>query len=83
MNTATGPPGGGRQFYSILSRADGLVDVFLDPHVYPMSTEDGATDYDLSFRVVRGVDPADYGDIEAHIRAHYEDWREIAEVVWM
>lgn len=77
------PPGNGRLFYSILERADGRIDVFLDPHVYPETTEDGTTDYDISFRVVRGIDPADYPDMEAHIRAHYGDWCEIGEVVWM
>ena len=51
-----------------------------------MTTEDGATDFDISFKVARGIDPAEYADIaalEAHIREHYDDWREIAEVVWM
>lgn len=82
MNQANAPPEKGRRFYTILGRADGLVDVYLDPHVYPM-TADGMTDYDLSFRVARGVDPNDYPDLEEHIRAHYEDWCEIAEAVWM
>ena len=82
MAQADGPPGRGRHFYTILGRADGLVDVYLDPRVYPM-TADGMTDYDLSFKVVRGIDPACYGDMEAHIREHYEDWCEAAEVVWM
>lgn len=82
MNQANAPPEKGRRFYTILGRADGLVDVYLDPHVYPM-TVDGMTDYDLSFKVARGVDPNDYPDMEEHIRAHYEDWCEIAEAVWM
>ena len=82
MNQANAPPEKGRRFYTILGRADGLVDVYLDPHVYPM-TADGMTDYDLSFRAARGVDPNDYPDLEEHIRAHYEDWCEIAEAVWM
>lgn len=82
MNQSHAPPERGRHFYTILRRADGLVDVYLDPHVYPM-TADGMTDYDLSFKVARGIDPKDYPDMEAHIREHYEDWCEIAEVIWM
>lgn len=80
MNTENRPPGNGRIFYSILERADGRADVFLDPHVYPLMA-DGMTDYDITFKVVRGIDPADYGDLDEHIRAHYEDWRDIAEDV--
>ena len=83
MNQSHAPPEmNGRHFYTILGRADGLVDVYLDPHVYPM-TADGMTDYDLSFKVARGIDPNDYPDMEEHIRAHYVVWCEIAEVVWM
>ena len=73
----------GRRFYAMLNRADGLVDVFLDGKVHPLSTEDGATDYDISFRVARGINPEDYGDLEAHIRENYTDWLDCAEVVWM
>lgn len=82
-NMTTGPPEKGRHFYSILGRADGRIDIYLDPQVYPMTTPEGATDYDISFRVVRGVDPADYGDMESHIREHYSEWCEAGEVVWM
>ena len=72
-----------KQFYALMDRADGLVDVYLAPEAHPLSTEGGEVDFDISFRVVRGVDPAEYPDMEAHIRAHYEDWCEAAEVIWM
>lgn len=85
MNRNDSPPEGsyGRRFYAILGRADGLVDVFLDGKVHPISTENGDTDYDISFRVARGIDPKCYGDLEAHIRENYTDWLDCAEVVWM
>lgn len=73
----------GRCFYALLERADGLVDIYLDGKVYPMTTEDGSTDYDISFLVVRCVDPRTYDDLEAHIREHYDAWRECGEMVWM
>lgn len=78
------PPGiTGRHFYAILPRADGRADIYLDPRVYPITTDDGRTDYDISFRVARSIDISCYGDLEAHIRENYSDWCEIAEVVWM
>lgn len=82
MNQAHAPPGKGRHFYTLLWRADGLVDVYLDPRVYSMTPGDEA-DFDFSFKVVRGIDPACYDDMEAHIREHYKDWCDTAEVVWM
>lgn len=73
----------GRQFYALLPRADGLYDVFLDGKVFPMTTEDGSTDYDIYFRVVRGIDPKDYADLEGHIRENFKDWCDCGEAVWM
>ena len=73
----------GRQFYNILERTDGRVDVFLDARVYPCTVED-TTDYDIMIHVVRGIDPADFRQgLENHIREHRDDWKEIAEVVWL
>ena len=83
-NQANAPPGDGRRFYYVMPNEDGTVDVFLRPEVYPMTDQNGCTDYDITIRVARNIDPsdADYcGDLEGHIRAHYEAWCEIAEAI--
>ena len=77
MNKATEPPITGRHFYSIVPNGDGTVDVYLNPNLSPMTTEDGFTDYDITVLVVRSVDPEDRrfgGDLEGHIRANYSAW---------
>lgn len=72
-----------RTFFTFLNRPDGTVDIFLDPRVYPI-TVDGRTDYDVTFRVVRGVDPAEYGGkLEDHVREHFRDWCDLAETIWL
>ena len=77
MNKATQPPRNGRHFYSIVPNGEGTVDVYLNPELQPMTTEDGFTDYDITVLVVRDVDPEDRrfdGDLEGHIRANYDAW---------
>lgn len=59
------------------------MDIYLDPHVYPLSTEDGATDYDITVRLVRGVDPSAFNDLETNIREHFKDWCECGEMIYL
>ena len=78
------PPNTGRRFYSIVENDDGTVDVYLNPFLIPMTTEEGFTDYDITVIVVRDVDPGDErfgGDLEAHIRANYEAWCEAGQKI--
>lgn len=80
-NMETGPPAKGRHFYTIIRREDGLIDVYLNPRVFPISTEDGITDYDVSVTVVRGIE--DYDGIEEDIRARFQAWCESGEVIYL
>ena len=83
---ANAPPCEGRHFYSIVPGAEGTVDVYLNPAIEPMTTEDGITDYDIAVRVVRGANPDDPrwdGDLEGHIRANYTAWCESGEVIYL
>lgn len=81
MNIESDQPPGRRHFYTIQEQEDGTVDVYLRPHVLPLTTEDGATDYDVEMLVVRGVEPFD--GMEEDIRARYDDWCASAEVVYL
>ena len=73
----------GRRFLSLLERSDGLYDVFLDGRAFPAEAE-GGTDYDIMIYVVRGIDAGDFKpDLESHIREHWDEWKEAAEVVWL
>ena len=86
MNTANAPPETGRHFYSIVPSGEDTVDVYLNPAIEPMTTEGGITDYDIAVRVVRGVNPNDPqfgGDLEGHIRAHYDAWRDSGEMIYL
>jgi len=86
MNTANAPPVKGRLFYSIVASGEGIVDVYLNPDLRPMTTEDGFTDYDITVLVVRGINPDDErfgGDLEGHIRAHYSAWCESGEMIYL
>ena len=84
MNRANAPPDKRRSFYVINPTGDGLVDVYLQPDVIPMTTPDGCTDYDISVFVVRSIDPNDArfgGDLEGHIRANYDAWCESGDQI--
>lgn len=73
MNTANGPPGNGRRFYFIMDNGDGTADVILNPRVEPMTTPEGATDYDISgAAIVQGVEYTP--ELEADIRARFYAW---------
>ena len=73
MNTASKPPGSGRRFYFIMDNGDGTADVYLNPRVEPMTTPEGATDYDITgAAIVRGV--AYTPELEADIRARFYAW---------
>lgn len=79
MKTSRAPPKNLRHFYTILRREDGLADVYLNPRIYPMTTEDGATDYDVTVIVVRGIEP--YDGMEEDIRQRYDAWCESGEAI--
>ena len=73
MNRPNAPPNAGRHFYFIMDNGDGTADVILDPRVEPMTTPDGATDYDISgAAIVRGVEYTP--ELEADIRARFYAW---------
>lgn len=81
MENTSCPTRKGRQFYELLPREDGTIDIFLNPRVYPLTTPEGATDYDVRVLVVRGVTP--FEGLEEDIRARYDAWCESAEEVWL
>lgn len=73
-------------FYEIVERGDGLVDVVLTPgEVVPMLDDlTGRTDYGIRLMAVRGINPEDPqwdGNLEEHIRRHYAAWLESAEEI--
>lgn len=80
-NNTNLPPIMGRRFYMIVPQDNGTVDVYLRPHVIPMSTSNGAVDYDVEIRVVRGVVPWDH--LEDDVRRRYEAWCESAETIYL
>ncbi len=73
-------------FYRITERPDGLVDVWLTPGEAAPIMDDltGRVDYGIRLRVVHGIDAADPqwgGDLEGHIRKHYQAWVESSESI--
>lgn len=72
---------GGGIFIPSRSRRTARWTCICGPHVLPLTTEDGATDYDVEMLVVRGVEPFD--GMEEDIRARYDDWCASAEVVYL
>ncbi len=73
------PPAQGRRFYAIEQQDDGTVDVYLAPVVCVYDTDLGVREYDISVRVVRGVEL--WPELEDDIRARYEAWCESGEVI--
>ena len=65
--------------------ADWLVDVWLAPgDPVPFTETSGRLDFRFRILAVCGIDPEDPqwgGDLEEHIRAHYQDWVESAETI--
>ena len=68
-----------KKFYAIKPQDDGTVDVYLAPVVCVYDTDLGVREYDISVRVVRGVEPRP--ELEDDIRARYEAWCESGEVI--
>lgn len=78
------PPVGrcGRHFYRIDERPDGLVDVILTPA--ETQATGNSLDYRMTVLAVPGIDPKDPqwgGDLEDHIRRHYQAWTDSGEVM--
>lgn len=76
----------GRPFYRITPTHDGLVDVWLTPgEAVPMLDDlTGRTDFNIRVLAVCGIDPEDPqygGNLEEHIRRHYDAWVQSAEVI--
>ena len=71
-------------FYRIIDNFDGTVDVWLTPGEAVLGA---GMDYSIRLRAVRGVhmdDPRwNYGlyELEMHIREHYDEWLQSAEVI--
>ena len=81
MNNSDSQSDKRHQFYSINENDDGTVDVILRPTVYPLTTPEGQTDYDISIIIVRGIIPWD--GIEDDIRARYSSWCQTGETVYL
>ena len=78
MDRISLPSGNGRRFYFILDNGDGTADVILNPRVVPITTPEGATDYDITgVLAVRGVEYTP--DLEDDIRARFYAWCECGE----
>ena len=78
-------PGWPKKFYRIITRGDGLADIWLTPgDPAPFVETNGRVDFRFRILAVRGIDPEDLqwgGDLEGHIRAHYQAWVESAEEI--
>jgi len=70
-----------RNFYQIQENGDGTADVYLRPEVLPESLDGVTVDYDVAVLVVKGVEMCD--TLEDDIRAHYDDWCESADIVYL
>jgi len=77
MNSARDHPG--REFYCIEPQNDGTVDVYLVPAVRVYDTDMGIREYDISIKVVRGVEP--WQGLEDDIRARFQAWCESGEAI--
>lgn len=75
MNKARDHPE--RKFYCIEPQDDGTVDVYLAPALQVYETDIGIREYDISVKVVRGVEP--WPGLEDDVRARYEAWCESGE----
>lgn len=78
-NSPRDHPRRGQKFYSIEPRKDGLVDVYLAPFVCVYNTGLGVREYDMTVRVVRGIEP--WPGLEDDIRSRYNAWCESGEVI--
>lgn len=71
-------PPNGRRFYQIQQEEDGTCTVYLMPDVTAYECG-GFKEFDVSVRVVRGVEP--YEGMEEDIRKRYSAWCELGEEV--
>lgn len=78
-NSPRDHPTQGKRFYAIDVREDGLVDVYLAPVVTVYNTDIGIKEFDVSVRVVRGVEP--WPELEEDVRRRYDAWCDSAEVI--
>ena len=78
-NSPRDHPAKGKRFYSIDVREDGLVDVYLAPVVITYDTDIGIREFDISVRVVRGVEP--WPELEEDVRRRYDAWCESGEEI--
>lgn len=78
-NSPRDHPTKGKRFYSIDVREDGLVDVYLAPVVITYDTDIGIREFDISVRVVRGVEP--WPELEEDVRRRYDAWCESGEEI--
>lgn len=69
----------GKTFYTIMPNDDGTVDVYLALHSENYPTEDGLTEHDATFSVVRGVVP--WEGLYEEVRHNYYAWCEAGEKV--
>ena len=67
------------EFYQICDNDDGTVDVYLALSNKNYKTEDGFTEHDATFSVVRGV--VQWEGLEDEIRRRFYDWCEAGEKV--
>lgn len=88
MNAENTPPvyADGRPFYRIVQVHDGLVEIWLTPgEAVPMFDDlTGRFDYNIRVLMVRGINPKDPqwgGNLDEHIRRHYDAWVQSAEVI--
>jgi len=74
-----------RSFYRLYPNGDGTVDVYLRPaEAVPYFREDDRVDFRFRTMVVRGINPDDPqwgGNLERHVREHYQAWIESSEVI--
>ena len=78
-NSPRDHPEHGKRFYAIDVREDGLVDVYLAPVVSVYDTDTGIREYDITVRVVRGVEP--WPELEEDVRRRYDAWLKSAEII--
>ncbi len=72
-------------FYDVIEQDDGTVDIYMKHEVFPATTEDGITDYDIRVHAIRGIVPwwKEISELEEDIRRRFEDYLDSAEVIYL
>lgn len=85
MKTNGKPRDHPRRPYTIIMHEDNIADIYLESEVYPITTDDGVTDYDVRISVIRGIDTEGrtVEELEEDIRRRYEAYREAAESIYL